>query len=93
MSKFTKPSNILALAFALVAGVVLFFYSVPGWLGVALFLTIAVSFYHLCSESDTCYQFPLISSSASSARRSLVMMSSALLLQTKGFGLALCCSR
>ena len=50
MSKFTKPSNILALALALVAGVVLFFYSVPGWLGVALFLTIAVVFYHLVTS-------------------------------------------
>jgi len=46
-----------------------------------------------CSESDICYRFPLIWSSASSARRSRARMSSAVLLQTKGFGLALCCNR
>ncbi len=45
------------------------------------------------SESDICYRLPQISSSASSARRSRVMMLSALLLKKRGFGLALCCSR
>ena len=46
-----------------------------------------------CSESDICYLFPRISSRASSARRSRVRMSPADLVQTKGFGRALCCSR
>ena len=50
MSKFTKPSSIIALVFALVSVGVLFFYSVPGWLGVTLFLTIALSFYHLVTS-------------------------------------------
>jgi hypothetical protein len=39
-----------------------------------------------CSESHTCYQFPRISSRASSARCFLERMSSADLFQTKGFG-------
>lgn len=39
-----------------------------------------------CSESDTCYLFPRISSSAFNARRSRVMMSSAVFVHLKGFG-------
>jgi len=50
MSKFVKPSNILALGAALVSSTILFFYTVPGWLGVGLFVTIAVSFYHLVAS-------------------------------------------
>ena len=50
MSKFVRPSNILAMGAALVSSIILFFYAVPGWLGVGLFDTIAVSFYHLVTS-------------------------------------------
>ena len=50
MSKFVMPSNILAIGAALVSSIILFFYAVPGWLGVGLFVTIAVSFYHLVAS-------------------------------------------
>ena len=42
-----------------------------------------------CSEPDTSYLFPLISFKASSARRSLARISSALLDPLKGFGFSL----
>ncbi len=42
-----------------------------------------------CSESDTSYLFPRISSSVSSARRSRVRISLALLVHLKGFGFSL----
>lgn len=50
MSKFVRPSNILAMGAALVSSIILFFYAVSGWLGVGLFDTIAVSFYHLVTS-------------------------------------------
>ncbi len=42
-----------------------------------------------CSESDTSYLFPRISSSASRARRSRARMSSALLVHLNGLGFSL----
>ena len=45
------------------------------------------------SESDASYLFPLISSRASSARRSRVRMSCAVLVHLKGLGFSLCCAR
>jgi hypothetical protein len=50
MSKLVKPTNILAIGVALASSIVLVFHTVPGWLGVSLFLTIAVSSYQLVTS-------------------------------------------
>jgi hypothetical protein len=50
MSRFGKPSNIPAIGLALVSSLVLFVATVPGWLGVTLFVTFVVPVYHVVTS-------------------------------------------
>ncbi len=63
----------------------------------AIFIVHSVVFSHnslfFHTQNVGCYLGPRISSSLSSARRSRVRMSSAVLVQVKGFGFVLCCPR
>ena len=50
MSGFGKPSNIPAIGLAPVSSLVLFVATVPGWLGVGLFVTFAGSVCHVVTS-------------------------------------------